>query len=1288
PPMLLQFDATQRRRHSKRREAASRRAVAVPTAVAAPHHSAPRDDASLAARGQRLVNGLGGGTGNGSGGGNGRRPLEPQPARNGEQAPAALSPSASAPAAGLVAVASPAPSLSASELERMLVGFVVEQTGYPEEIVELDADLEADLGIDSIKKAQLFAEIGERLDVAPRADLSLDDFPTLRHVQRFLLGELAEKTKPMAPFFEADSCQESFADLAPAAMAPPVSHLDVSPPPSLSASELERMLVGFVVEQTGYPEEIVELDADLEADLGIDSIKKAQLFAEIGERLDVAPRADLSLDDFPTLRHVQRFLLAELASSSSLPARPPVDGFEAALLPPPPEQSPAAIIESLDRAAGYDFGRKFSDEIQQVARCFIDHCSSDESSAGPAPQWREFLAGVAEGAGLNPGVVLAMNASSEQLHQAARNCRQPPGRPWPAMAAPILLEIRSGLHPCIISTLPGVFIPPSGSADERLPPAPTELLSQRDAIMRRFVLSAVPSAPVPGAAAYHAGQTATVLGDDPLATAVGHKLHASGLRVRCATLSQLQTAPDLALLLTQTDHLIILPVPIDLQNDPSQSGHAASFLPLLQACQAWLSDKQPSKLPKCSLAAITQMGGDFGFHTPDLRYAGGGVAALLRALRREFSGLRVKAVDVEQSLAAPVVAQLLFDEMQSGDSQLDVGFVGGRRHVMAATASEVSAAAAPLPRGGAWVVSGGARGVTAQVALELAGRTDAQIHLLGASPRPAADSPWRGLDAEGVAAMRTRVMQQAHYAGESPSEAWVRIERAIEIDDTLQRFQAAGVKFAYHQCDIRNRREVAAVLAKVRASAPEGIFGVVHGAGFESASRLARKRRELIERTIAVKCDGAAHLIAETAGDPLQYFVAFGSTSGCFGGLGQADYSLASGLLAKMMVRLGSIRRELRAVCFHWPAWDEVGMAARPESRGVLRGAGLAFMPPAEGCRHFINELLAGVDEREILILDRPQPLDVDGIMSRGIGAEPAQPNPPVATPAMAPSPTSDPFLGPPVRVQDGVYEFAPTVNPQHDPFLNHHRFHGKPIMPGVVIADLFARCARALCGELPRIQLSDVQLLRAVVFDSPDEVQFRLRAAVDGARCRCELWGPDLRPSAQQDASLLYAAGDVEISGSTVQLPRVDPGEPLFGWTPFIYPVGSVVEHGACLQTFKSLNYEHGGGRAQISVERPGAAYAGRQAEDSLIAVEALDGCLVASGFFGYAMLGGRIGIPRRFGRITQIRAPRAHEICTLRFFYRGPSAEGDRFDFTLIGDDGASILAAEAYETSAIRG
>ena len=197
---------------------------------------------------------------------------------------------------------SPTRSANGAELERFLVTFVVEQTGYPPEIVELDADLEADLGIDSIKKAQLFGELGERFDLQPSDDLRLDGFPTLRHVLGYLVRETSRRGGPAATVAGATT---NSADLAAG-----------SAESAVDTAELERFLVDFVVEQTGYPPEIVELDADLEADLGIDSIKKAQLFGELGERFQLQPAEDMRLDAFPTLRHVLEYLAAETSQTS------------------------------------------------------------------------------------------------------------------------------------------------------------------------------------------------------------------------------------------------------------------------------------------------------------------------------------------------------------------------------------------------------------------------------------------------------------------------------------------------------------------------------------------------------------------------------------------------------------------------------------------------------------------------------------------------------------------------------------------------------------------------------------------------------------------------------------------------------------------------------------------------------------------------------------------------------------------------------------------------------------
>jgi len=243
--------------------------------------------------------------------------------------------------------------LGRADLESFLIGFVVEQTGYPVEMVELDVDLEADLGIDSIKKAQLFGEMAEQFGIQPPADagdISLDDFPTLGHVVNFLEQAMAAGSHPAvggnaaapAPVVASSSVSDSVAPSPTMSSAngsatqPTVSQPAVSQP-AMNAADLEAFLVNFVVDQTGYPTEMVELDADLEADLGIDSIKKAQLFGELAEQFGIQPPDDaseFSLDDFPTLRHIAGFLQNATAEGASAPAASMVSSAETTVTAP------------------------------------------------------------------------------------------------------------------------------------------------------------------------------------------------------------------------------------------------------------------------------------------------------------------------------------------------------------------------------------------------------------------------------------------------------------------------------------------------------------------------------------------------------------------------------------------------------------------------------------------------------------------------------------------------------------------------------------------------------------------------------------------------------------------------------------------------------------------------------------------------------------------------------------------------------------------------------------------
>src|SRR5207237_3585654 len=78
----------------------------------------------------------------------------------------------------------------------------------------------------------------------------------------------------------------------------------------------QAVLLEVISEKTGYPVEMLELDMELDADLGIDSIKRVEIFSAIQERLPQAPPVKSEhLGTLRTLRQVVNFL-------SSIPEAP------------------------------------------------------------------------------------------------------------------------------------------------------------------------------------------------------------------------------------------------------------------------------------------------------------------------------------------------------------------------------------------------------------------------------------------------------------------------------------------------------------------------------------------------------------------------------------------------------------------------------------------------------------------------------------------------------------------------------------------------------------------------------------------------------------------------------------------------------------------------------------------------------------------------------------------------------------------------------------------------------
>ena len=215
-------------------------------------------------------------------------------------APAAppAAPAVEAPAAPPLEPPAPAaPGLPEPEvLLARLVAIVSVRTGYPEDMLGPDLDVEADLSIDSIKRLEILGELADEIGLTDDGSLDqLEDLveelatrKTLRGIVDFLF-EHADRLDAAPAGGQAAARSDS-------APAPPAA----GPREALGSPDvLLARLTAIVSVRTGYPEDMLGPDLDVEADLSIDSIKRLEILGELADEIGLTD--DGSLDQLEDL---------------------------------------------------------------------------------------------------------------------------------------------------------------------------------------------------------------------------------------------------------------------------------------------------------------------------------------------------------------------------------------------------------------------------------------------------------------------------------------------------------------------------------------------------------------------------------------------------------------------------------------------------------------------------------------------------------------------------------------------------------------------------------------------------------------------------------------------------------------------------------------------------------------------------------------------------------------------------------------------------------------------------
>lgn len=266
-------------------------------------------------------------------------PVVPSPAPAPRPVPA---PVASKPAP----VAAPVPAVPVKkagiDATGVLMAVVAEKTGYPADMLGLDMSLDADLGIDSIKRVEILSALQEKLPDAPEVKPEhLGSLHSLRDIVQFL-GASSPASNAVAP-------------------PTPAAPVAAKPAPSANGQEASGVLLAVVAEKTGYPADMLGLDMALDADLGIDSIKRVEILSAIQEKLPGAPEVKPEhLGTLHTLRDIAAFLGGAPPTSTETVASPPMPApeeaprpFELALTPGTAESERAFDIDELAPPTAY-----------------------------------------------------------------------------------------------------------------------------------------------------------------------------------------------------------------------------------------------------------------------------------------------------------------------------------------------------------------------------------------------------------------------------------------------------------------------------------------------------------------------------------------------------------------------------------------------------------------------------------------------------------------------------------------------------------------------------------------------------------------------------------------------------------------------------------------------------------------------------------------------------------------------------------------------------------------------
>ncbi|MBT7950671.1 MAG: SDR family NAD(P)-dependent oxidoreductase [Gammaproteobacteria bacterium] len=1029
------------------------------------------------------------------------------------------------------------------DYEALLLEVVADKTGYPVDMLSMDMSLDTDLGIDSIKRVEILSALQEKLPgVSTIQPEDLGTFQMLKHIVEFLAKD--------API-------ES------------VSDVSVQANPAVVDTRLQEVLLEVVADKTGYPADMLNLDMNMDTDLGIDSIKRVEILSAFQEQMPEAPTVNPEdLASLQTLQQIVDFMQSSMPAGE-MPATAVVaiadTRFEEVLLTVVADKTgyPADML-NLDMNMDTDLG------IDSIKRVEILSAFQDEMPEAPTVnpedlaslqtlgQIVEFMQGQTESAPVVTSTTVEAAVTGTPVAKLQEVLLEvvadKTGYPVDMLNLDMNMDTDLGIDSIKRVEILSAF-------QEQMPEAPTvnpedlanlqtlqqivdhmafgidapaetvvvkePEVSQLQNNIYRSVIEAVALTTTARKPVDLAEGSLVLVSNDgsDLAEKICTALEKRKLHAKIISLDEV---PDV-----DAAGLILL-APANADNS-----FLLSAFQLLQRASASL--KKAESKGSALLAGVTRLGGNFGFeHLSGANPVSGGLAGLIKTADKEWPDIHCKAIDIAANRSSVKLASTIVEEVLN-QGPLETGIKDESLYQLALTTNLV-VDKKPSPdlfdTGDVVIITGGARGVTAEVAVAMADNFHTNLLLVGRSPLPDQEAEWlQGLQEE--AAIKKAIIE--HSEGDKPSlakveESYKQILASREIRNNISRMQESGVQVSYQSIDIRDRDAVTELVKNARKEFGN-VAGIIHGAGVLADKLIEDKTEEQFQQVYSTKIDGIQNLLLACEKDKLKTIVMFSSSTARLGRKGQVDYAMANEVLNKIAQQQQLNRPDCRVLSVNWGPWD--GGMVTPQLKKLFESEGVGVIPLQAGADFLVQEISSEGPVEVMLLGSEMQFENASG--------------------------EQDSVLNESLHF---VSELQLSINDY--PVLESHIMNGKAVLPAALIAEWLAHGAMHNHPGLAFIGFNDFRVLKGVVLDADEKVDLQIMAGQTVIKANEDLVIVELRSGTTLHARAVVVLGtDYAEPGQTVSAK-------ITGAYPFNnkeYYENAQLFHGPALQCVESIS-------------------------------------------------------------------------------------------------------------------